>query len=521
MPYFNMTDALLEMSDVDIELNDTDFGSVQDSLDVKLPYILKNKTFLSPGVWNNYEYTPDAIAKIFQHTTWNDETMSLYYDHQSRSAANWVGEVKNVRLEHGKVMGDVYIVDKNAAIKLQYGAKWGISPKIKGYCYPNSVQLYDGLFEDFSVVRIPAVKTAYLNSEQSIDVPYDNIVIILNSEISETTPQSIPGARPLETPLSTTDFDSKITEFLKANPNPTDDMVHKFAASIGKPPEEVEQVIYKIATRLVAGGGTAGAGSKKTGGRDKPDSEFDAEQIKKGIEVEKEHTDDLGEAKAIAKDHLVENGKYYDYLDEMEKKMKITDNKSEVTNNKMAEEQKLAGCVPPVADEDKDKKIESAKVPEVAEPVKKDEGYPKPIEDAKKEVYPAPEAEDKKEEEKGLNMEELYQLFSDATFGSFKNSFLSANPSATLSDIINAFKEDKKMAELEQRMSQKLEEKINMLSAKIDTLTSAPVERSTPKGIEATGTVLTDIENASNDPDRADELMAEFFTATLNGKVKL
>lgn len=43
-------------------------------------------------------------------------------------------------------------------------------------------------------------------------------------------------------------------------------------------------------------------------------SSFDAESIKKGIEIELEHTDD------IAMDHLSEDPKYYDKLQKMEKR---------------------------------------------------------------------------------------------------------------------------------------------------------------------------------------------------------
>ena len=50
------------------------------------------------------------------------------------------------------------------------------------------------------------------------------------------------------------------------------------------------------------------------------DDEFDADQIMKGIEVEHEHTDKDSIAKAISKDHLTEDDKYYDHLDAMEEK---------------------------------------------------------------------------------------------------------------------------------------------------------------------------------------------------------
>ena len=50
-----------------------------------------------------------------------------------------------------------------------------------------------------------------------------------------------------------------------------------------------------------------------------PDSDFDEGQLKKGIEVESEHTNHPDIAKAIAKAHLKSCPKYYDYLLNMEK----------------------------------------------------------------------------------------------------------------------------------------------------------------------------------------------------------
>jgi hypothetical protein len=43
----------------------------------------------------------------------------------------------------------------------------------------------------------------------------------------------------------------------------------------------------------------------------RPDSDYDPEQLKAGVEVEKEHTDDQAVAKKIAKDHLDERKDYY------------------------------------------------------------------------------------------------------------------------------------------------------------------------------------------------------------------
>jgi hypothetical protein len=52
---------------------------------------------------------------------------------------------------------------------------------------------------------------------------------------------------------------------------------------------------------------------------DVPDDQFPADELARGIEVEKEHTDSEIIAKAIAKDHLAECSTYYTRLDKMEK----------------------------------------------------------------------------------------------------------------------------------------------------------------------------------------------------------
>lgn len=54
-----------------------------------------------------------------------------------------------------------------------------------------------------------------------------------------------------------------------------------------------------------------------------PDSEFDPEELKMGIEVELEHTDSREISKCIAKDHLARECKnYYTRLKKMESECK-------------------------------------------------------------------------------------------------------------------------------------------------------------------------------------------------------
>lgn len=54
-------------------------------------------------------------------------------------------------------------------------------------------------------------------------------------------------------------------------------------------------------------------------GDNRPDSDFDPEQLKNGIKVEMEHTKDSKVAKEIAKDHLTEDPNYYKKLKKIEK----------------------------------------------------------------------------------------------------------------------------------------------------------------------------------------------------------
>lgn len=112
------------------------------------------------------------------------------------------------------------------------------------------------------------------------------------------------------------ELQSKIIKFITDNPNPNDDVVHEFAKSNNINPVDLENEIYALLTTLL-----------KDVGKHKniSDSKYDPKELKMGIEVEKEHTDNEAIAKEIAKDHLTEipgTGKgdgYYSLLNKMEK----------------------------------------------------------------------------------------------------------------------------------------------------------------------------------------------------------
>lgn len=145
----------------------------QDLNNIKLPFIIKNKILMSPGVWNGKHYSINSIQKGFEHTDWDSkEIRSLFLDHEddnkfpSKAVSNWVGEVQNPRLEGDEVKGDLHIVDLNTARKLAYGARFGISPRLMADEFNDQVS--DFQFENFSVVFTPAVKTAYINNSQEL-----------------------------------------------------------------------------------------------------------------------------------------------------------------------------------------------------------------------------------------------------------------------------------------------------------------------------------------------------------------
>lgn len=141
---------------------------------VKLPFRIKDKVLMSPGTWNNFYYGAQIIDLAFKNTEWGPTSRSLFWDHMDDQASEWVGEVDSLKCENGNLVGDVIVVDKDLAIKLAYGAKFGISPKIIGESdYYRRVQ--DAHFENFSIVINPAVKTTFLNSQIKIKTEEKNM----------------------------------------------------------------------------------------------------------------------------------------------------------------------------------------------------------------------------------------------------------------------------------------------------------------------------------------------------------
>lgn len=116
------------------------------------------------------------------------------------------------------------------------------------------------------------------------------------------------------------DLKDAVVDFLSKNPRPTDDEIHSLADKHKVEADDLEEIIYELLASLLRGVGK----TKKT-----PDEKFNQKELKKGIEVEMEHTNDPYIAKLIAKDHLAELPDYYTRLVKMEKEAGLNESEEE------------------------------------------------------------------------------------------------------------------------------------------------------------------------------------------------
>ena len=110
-----------------------------------------------------------------------------------------------------------------------------------------------------------------------------------------------------------------IIDFLKNNPNPKDEQLHKWVEEKKYDVHKVEALIYRLATSYVIflnGGRVAEKGITE--------KNVDPEELRAGVEVEKEHSNDPIIRKKIALDHIAEfmPKSYYKPLLGMEKAIK-------------------------------------------------------------------------------------------------------------------------------------------------------------------------------------------------------
>ena len=138
----------------------------------KMPVIVPDRLLISPGIWNDNEYSQEEISDAFSRTNWGDKNkISLWLNHDDRNASAFVGYVRNPRLEsEGRVFGDLELWDEQTArILTEAMAKFGISAKIAGKENAKTGKMSDFSFENFSVVTTPACADAYINLSKKED----------------------------------------------------------------------------------------------------------------------------------------------------------------------------------------------------------------------------------------------------------------------------------------------------------------------------------------------------------------
>lgn len=110
------------------------------------------------------------------------------------------------------------------------------------------------------------------------------------------------------------ELDANILDFFKSHPYPKDEDLHEYAEGMKMEPDEFETEVYALISSFLDEGRY----------NENPDIDVDENELKMGIEVEKEHTTNENLARRIALDHLSEPGlsDYYTRLKKMEEEAK-------------------------------------------------------------------------------------------------------------------------------------------------------------------------------------------------------
>lgn len=218
---------LESLSGIQSQMNTTTEHTLSDGLsNISLPYVIRNHTLMSPGVWNNFKYTKDTISNAYVNTPWNKDNTSLFYEHSDKDSRDWVGDVNNIHEEDGVLKGDINVISKELAVKLAYGARFGVSPKVLGKSGTDKV-VKNATFENFSIVLNPACKTTFLNSE----------IEATNMEEKDMS-EKVENVKTVETKneeVTTVDYSSELSE-LKA-------MMASLAETVKGLSEKKEEVV--------------------------------------------------------------------------------------------------------------------------------------------------------------------------------------------------------------------------------------------------------------------------------------
>lgn len=429
------------------------------------PVELKHQLLMSPGVWNGNYYAPAEIEKAFNNTEWDmDEGAKLgdlYYDHKDKvgeSAQNWIGTVKNIVLEAGgKVFGDLQIIHPIAAFQVahdKFRKRLGISPTVLGEKINQSIRDFD--FKSFSLVRHPAIKCAFLNSEQD----ENDFEVVKEGLIRDTDKKyfinsqgdlcRLKEGKMEENKELPTDKRKSLPDSAFAYPQgrklPIHDKAHIKNAlarwnQTDLPADQKIPVLKKIIRA-----------AKKHGIDVSDDMLKKANMTKESMEEQMEFEKEINELKEqLAKitEKLSE-----DNADKEEEKEDKEEEKSETK-----EEKKETPKEPENKEETKEENEEDApkEEPEKEEPKEEDD---KESEEESKPEKEEEKSEEPKEEEKKDSEEEMKELLLDAQASSFVRDYMSSNKKVSLSEAYSKYKETQGKKELE------MQEEIDELNKK-------------------------------------------------------
>jgi len=166
-------------------------------VDISLPVIIPDRLLISPGNWNDNEYSAQELSDAFAKTKWEDKSkISLWLNHDDGDANAFVGYVKNPKLaSKGRIFGDLELWDeKTAMILTQAMAKFGVSAKIKGNEDKKTGKMENFTFENFSIVTVPACSDAYINLSKEKQIS-KYLTADLDQELARGEGQGVGGEK--------------------------------------------------------------------------------------------------------------------------------------------------------------------------------------------------------------------------------------------------------------------------------------------------------------------------------------
>ena len=126
---------------------------------------LKNKLVMREGEHNDVYYSWEELKEKYM----TGEGAGLFYDHED-SVQNYGGLVHNLKADDLKkeIRGDVLVTNKQKALDISLGAKFGISPTIDAekVLREGKKHALDLNFLSYSLVLRPAVRETMLNSQK-------------------------------------------------------------------------------------------------------------------------------------------------------------------------------------------------------------------------------------------------------------------------------------------------------------------------------------------------------------------